>query len=83
MPFERHYPNSGLIIPKPQNYDKMIKISELLSKDIIFVRVDFYETNGRLYFGELTFFPGSGFEEFTPKHYDYLLGSWIRLPKDS
>ncbi|NLL02116.1 MAG: glycosyl transferase, partial [Mollicutes bacterium] len=59
------------------------KISELLSKDIIFVRVDFYETNGRLYFGELTFFPGSGFEEFTPKHYDYLLGSWIRLPKDS
>ena len=80
MPFERHYPNSGLIIPKPQNYNKMIKISELLSKDIIFVRVDFYETNGRLYFGELTFFPGSGFEEFTPEYFDYLLGSWIELP---
>jgi len=82
MPFERHYPNSGLIIPKPQNYDKMIKISELLSKDIIFVRVDFYEANGRLYFGELTFFPGPGFNEFTPESYDYLLGSWIKLPID-
>ena len=79
MPFERHYPNSGSVIPKPKNYDKMIMFSEILSKDIIFVRVDFYEANDRLYFGELTFFPGSGFEEFTPDSYDYLLGSWIKL----
>ena len=55
---------------------------KLLSKDIIFVRVDFYEANGRLYFGELTFFPGPGFNEFTPESYDYLLGSWIKLPID-
>jgi len=82
MPFERHYPNSGTVTHKPKNYDKMIKFSKLLSKDIIFVRVDFYEANGRLYFGELTFFPGSGFEEFTPESYDYLLGSWIKLPID-
>ena len=80
MPFKRHYPNSDTIISKPKNFDKMVKFAEKLSKDIPFVRVDFYETNGQLYFGELTFYPGSGFEEFTPEKYDYLLGRWIKLP---
>lgn len=79
MPFERHYPSSGKVIPKPKNYNKMIEFAERLSKDIMFVRVDFYEVNGKLYFGELTFYPGSGLEEFTPESYDYLLGSWIDL----
>ncbi|WP_209510531.1 ATP-grasp fold amidoligase family protein [Sedimentibacter acidaminivorans] len=80
MSFERHYPSSGTTIPRPINFDKMIDFAEKLSKNIPFVRVDFYETNGHLYFGELTFHPGSGFEEFTPELYDYLLGSWIKLP---
>lgn len=80
MPFERHYHNSGTIIPKPKNFNKMVEFAEKLSKDIPFVRVDFYETNGQLYFGELTFYPGSGFEEFTPESFDYLLGGWIKLP---
>ncbi|EYE87682.1 glycosyl transferase [Fervidicella metallireducens AeB] len=80
MPFERHYASSGTVITKPKNFDKMVKFAEKLSKDMSFVRVDFYETNGQLYFGELTFYPGSGFEEFTPESYDYLLGSWIKLP---
>lgn len=81
MPFERHYLNSGIIIPKPKNFKRMVECAEKLSKDIPFIRVDFYETNGQLYFGELTFYPGAGFEEFTPESYDYLLGSWIKLPK--
>ena len=80
MPFTRHYPNSGTILPKPKNFDKMVEFATKLSKGIPFVRVDFYETNGKLYFGEMTFYPGSGFEEFTPESYDYLLGSWIELP---
>ena len=80
LPFQRHYPRSGILIPKPKNFDKMVEISERLSRNIPFVRVDFYETNGQLYFGELTFHPGSGYEEFTPESYDYLLGSWIKLP---
>ncbi len=79
MPFKRHYPISGTLIPKPKNYNKMIEISEKLSKGIPFVRIDFYEPNGILYFGEFTFFPGSGFEEFSPEKYDYLLGSWLKL----
>lgn len=80
LPFERHYKRSGIRLPKPKTFDKMVKFSEILSKGKLFVRVDFYEINGDLYFGELTFFPGSGFEEFTPEKYDYLLGSWLQLP---
>ncbi|HHU55797.1 MAG TPA: glycosyl transferase [Acholeplasmataceae bacterium] len=80
MPFERHYSNSGKRTPKPKTFDEMVRISQLLSKDITFVRIDFYEVNGKLFIGEITFYPGSGFEEFTPESYDYLLGSWIKLP---
>lgn len=47
---------------KPNNLDKMFEFASLLSKNIPFVRVDFYEVNGKLYFGELTFFPSSGFD---------------------
>lgn len=48
---------------KPKNLDKMFEFASLLSKNIPFVRVDFYEVNGKLYFGELTFFPSSGFDD--------------------
>ena len=81
MPFERHYPKSKIPIDKPLNYNKMIELAEVLSKDIPFVRVDFYEVSGKVYFGELTFFPGSGFEEFEPFEWDRTLGSWIELPE--
>lgn len=81
MPFVRHYPNSNENIPKPINYELMIELAEKLSIGIPFVRVDFYEINGKVYFGELTFFPGSGFEEFTPEKYDRILGDMLELPK--
>lgn len=82
LPFERHYPSRKEGLPKPICYDEMITLAEKLSKDIPFVRVDFYEVNGKVYFGELTFFPGSGFEEFTPRSADEWLGSWITLPNN-
>lgn len=82
MPFERHYPVSKNPPKKPINYDKMIQFSEQLSKGIPFVRVDFYEINGQLYFGELTFYPGGGFEEFTPEEWDYKLGDFLKLKND-
>lgn len=81
MPFERHYPSIKEGLSKPQNYEKMVELAERLSENIPFVRVDFYEINGKIYFGELTFYPGSGFEEFTPEEWDYTLGSWIDLSK--
>ncbi len=81
MPFERKYPSVKNGVPKPINYDIMLELAEKLSKNIPFVRVDFYEIDNRVYFGELTFYPGSGFEEFTPEEWDYKLGEWITLPK--
>ena len=81
MPFERKYPRSGIKIPKPKSFEQMVSFAKLLSMDFPFVRVDFYDINGHLYFGELTFYPGSGLEEFTPEEYDYLLGSWLKLPE--
>lgn len=81
MPFERLFPKSAQPIPKPYNYEKMIELAEVLAKDIPFVRVDFYEVNKKIYFGELTLSPGNGFEGFTPLEWDYKLGSWIELPE--
>lgn len=81
LPFERHYPASKRKIKKPQNYEKMLELSEKLSKDIPFVRVDWYEINGHLYFGELTFYPGNGVEEFNPEEWDKKLGDLVHLPK--
>ncbi|MEK5066209.1 ATP-grasp fold amidoligase family protein [Cytobacillus sp. FSL R5-0596] len=82
MPFYRKYPNSGKKIPKPEGFNMMIEYAKLLSEPFPFVRVDFYEVNGKIYFGELTFFPGSGLEFFSPESYDNLLGSWIELPSN-
>lgn len=64
----------------PKNIEKMIEFSERLSKDIPFVRVDFYDINDRLYFGEMTFFPGGGMEKFDPPEWDSILGDYIQLP---
>lgn len=79
LPFERHYPTSEYEISKPKNFEKMVALAESLAKDIPFVRVDFYNVDGKIYFGEMTFYPGSGFEEFTPEVWDYKLGDLINL----
>ncbi len=80
MPFERHYPRNPIEIEKPECYEKMVEVAEKLSAGIPFVRVDFYQIQGKPYFGEMTFYPGSGMEEFTPEEWDYTLGEWIELP---
>lgn len=80
MPFERHYPAEAVAQEKPKSYDEMVTLAEKLADKIPFVRIDFYEIKGRPYFGEVTFFPGNGLEEFTPEKWDETLGSWIELP---
>ena len=82
MPFERHYPSSNVELDKPKSYDEMVNLAEKLAEKIPFVRVDFYEVLGKIYFGELTFSPGSGFEEFNPSEWDKNLGEWIELPEN-
>lgn len=79
MNFERHYPSSKEEIVKPLNFDKMLELSKKLSRDIPFVRVDWYEIDNKIFFGELTFYPGGGFEEFSPIEWDYKLGELIDL----
>ena len=58
----------------------MLEIARVLSKEIPFVRVDLYIISGRVYFGELTFYPMSGFGLFEPEEFDDELGSWLTLP---
>ena len=60
----------------------MEHLAEKLAESIPFVRVDFYYVNGRIYFGEMTFYPASGFGKFVPEEWDYKLGEWLDLPID-
>lgn len=76
----QNYKNSEKNIEKPKQFEKMIELSKVLSKDIPHVRVDFYEVNGKLYFGELTFYHFSGFMPFQPSKWDKIFGDWIELP---
>lgn len=80
MPFIRHYPKSSVPIPRPKHYYEMIEAAEKLSQGISFVRIDFYEDENTFYFGEMTFFPGAGMEEFSPEKWDNALGKLICIP---
>lgn len=79
LSFTREYPNSGIVLPMPKLFDKMIELASKLSQGSKFLRVDFYEVNGKLYFGELTFYPSSGFVGFQPEHFDLQFGKMISL----
>lgn len=83
LPFIRHYPSSEKEIPRPESFEEMKRISELLSEDMAFARIDFYEVSGEIYLGEITLYPGSGLEEFDPEEWDGILGAWIELPGKS
>lgn len=71
--------NSRIDIHCPPNFTQMIKIAETLSADFPFVRVDLYNVNGLIYFGELTFYPASGYGYFTQDDFDYELGALLDL----
>lgn len=73
-------PSSLEPIKKPESFDVMVKFAKKLAEGFPFSRIDFYEVNGKVYFGEITFFPASGLGEFSPKEYDEELGKWIVLP---
>lgn len=81
LPFKNGHPNAKKKIIKPENFDKMIELAEKLGKDIPHARIDFYNINGKIYFGEITFFHWSGLKPFEPEEWDYKFGSWIQLPE--
>lgn len=75
------YPTADRPIPMPKTFETMKKAAATLSCGLPFLRVDFYEVNGKMYFGELTFFPASGFCPFTPDEWNERLGD--RIPIDA
>lgn len=81
MPFRRNdFAPLEELPPKPATFETMIEFAKKLSENIPFLRVDFYEINGKLYFGELTFYPGAGFTVLEPAEWDEKIGEWIKLP---
>ena len=70
-------PNKVEPVAPPKNLDKMLSIAKVLSKDFPFVRVDLYNIKGKIYFGELTFYPWSGYVQFTPDSFDFQLGDYF------
>jgi len=80
-PYKRtDYSSFDSLPPKPKTFDEMVELAKTLSRSIPFSRIDFYEINSNLYFGEITFFPGSGLSLFDPDEWDAKIGSWITLP---
>ena len=82
LPFGKTYcpPDYTKKIEMPKNLDKMIELAETISHNTVLSRIDFYEIDGQVYFGEITFYPGSGFSPFTDEKWDYKLGDMIDLP---
>lgn len=82
LPFKQGHPWASKPIIKPKNFEEMIEIAEKLSQGLPHVRVDLYNINGHIYFGELTFFHFGGAVRFEPEKWDYQIGEWLKLPKE-
>ena len=79
-PFKRtDFKTFETLPPKPQNFDKMIEYSKKLSAGTPFMRVDFYEVRGQVYFSEMTFYPGAGLTAFSPSEWDEKVGQYIDI----
>lgn len=72
-------PVADKIISRPVNFEKMIELVEKISNNLRFVRVDLYEVDGHVYFGEITFYPASGTGQFTPQSADVMIGDFLEI----
>lgn len=85
LPFtndSKEYINKNIKLPSlPQNYDEMWKLAGELSKPFPYVRVDFYNVDGKIYFGEFTFFSSSGFKGPYSEEAQKYMGDAICLPE--
>lgn len=73
------HPNADKPIPKPEKIDEMKELAAKLSQGMRHVRIDLYELNGKIYFGEYTFFHGGGFQLCHPEKWERQLGDWIDI----
>lgn len=72
----------GPYVPPPQGLVEMVRIAERLAAPFDYVRVDLYTVSGRIYFGELTHYHGSGRERFNPESFDFEAGEWWHAERD-
>lgn len=79
LDIENLHPHADKLIPKPEMFEEMKQIAAKLSRGMKFVRIDLYQLNGKIYFGEYTFFHGGGFAPFYPEEWERRLGNWIEL----
>lgn len=79
MPFKETRNNYDGAIEKPENFEKMIEIARTLSQPFPFCRVDLYNVDGKVYFGEITFYHGGGCNDIQPEEWDLKIGSWIDI----
>lgn len=75
------YKNAKTLPAPPKSMEDMIRLAQLLSKSTPELRVDFYEINGKPFFGEMTFFDGGGLEKIVPEKWDRIFGDWVTLPQ--
>ena len=79
---QKDYGNYEYPIAKPKNFDKMVDIATVLCQGFSHVRVDLYNIDGKIYFGEMTFTNGSGFEKIYPDSADFMLGQLWNLKSE-
>lgn len=83
LPVRQKSPNAPTAPLPPAKLSEMLEISRRLSQGLPFLRVDFYEIDGKLYIGELTLYPGGGFAPFYPAEWDQKIGEWLMLPNSA
>lgn len=81
LPVRNGHDNAPVPPECPVHFEQMKRLASVLSNGIPHVRVDFYEIDGKIYFGEMTFFHFCGFVKFEPEEWDTILGNWIELPE--
>lgn len=81
LPIRMRDPNADVLPEKPEKFEEMKEIARILSAGIRHVRVDFYQIEGRIYVGELTFFHCGGLAEVKPKEWNLKMGDWIKIDK--
>ena len=68
-------------VARPENFEEMVSVAKRLAGDFPFVRVDLYNINGRVLFGEMTFYPTDGRKRFIPEEYNRIIGDYMTLPE--
>lgn len=81
LPFKQGHEHAPEVPQKPKQFLEMKKLASKLSVGIPQVRVDLYEVNGTVFFGEMTFFHHGGWTKFDPMEWDYKVGGWFNLPR--